>query len=121
MRMLFLKAGAIAVLLGSIPFANAQNATEMFIPIGQSPGLSHKQTYIGKIEGIDVQERTITVADGHTVKITEKTRIWLDRTQLKVTNQTGRFSDLREGRKLEIKYHDPDHKKFADWIKVEIE
>ena len=61
--------------------ALAQRATERYIPIGKSPGLSNKVTLMGKIEGRDDQAQTIGVAspDGSkTVKVNKETRIWLE-------------------------------------------
>jgi hypothetical protein len=54
------------------------------------------------------------------VKITEKTRIWLDRTKLKQANLSGSFTDLQKGRRVEVKYDDPVRRQVADWVKVEI-
>lgn len=118
MRMPFL--GSLVIgLLCSISFAHGQKATEIFIPLGQSPGLSNKYTYIGKIDGVNKQQRTVK-AGGRTIKITGGTKIWLDRTKLRLTNQVGRFADLQKGQKVEIKYDDPNRKQAAEWVKVEI-
>ncbi|MDX1488187.1 MAG: DUF5666 domain-containing protein [Acidiferrobacterales bacterium] len=111
--------GLIVVLLLSSSYAHGQKTTEQFIPIGQSPGLSNKYTYIGVIEAVDSQEGTITTG-GQVIKITEDTRIWLDRSSLKLTNQGGEFTDLREGRKIEIKYIDAAKKQVAEWVKVQV-
>ena len=114
----------IGVLLWSVTsYVHGQKATEMYIPLGQSPGLSGKYTLIGVIERINIQEQTISVvgpSGTQIAKITDRTKIWLDRTMLKLTNLKGSFADLRKGRKVEIKYEDPEHKESADWIKVQI-
>ena len=122
MHMLFGKTGLIIALLSllcSIPLAHGHKATEIFIPLGQSPGLSSKYTYVGKIDDIDKQQRTIN-AGGLTVKITDTTKVWLDLTKLKRTNQVGSFADLKQGQRVEIKYLDPDRKQVAEWVKVEV-
>lgn len=119
MRMQFVGMGLSISLLWSIPFVHGQETTEIFIPMGKSPGLSHKYTFMGKIEAVNEQRRTIA-ADGQTIKITQKTRIWLDRTKLGLANQVGSFSDLSTGQNIEIKYADPDRKEAADWVKVEV-
>lgn len=119
MRMNLLAFGLIVTLLLSSSYAYGQKTTEQFIPIGQSPGLSNKYTYIGVIETVDSQERTITTG-GQVIKITEDTRIWLDRSSLKLTNQIGDFTDLREGRKIEIKYTEATKKQVAEWVKVQV-
>lgn len=119
MRTLILVVGSIIALLGSVSHAHGQKSTERFIPIGQSPGLSNKFTYIGTIEAVAPEKRTIS-AGGHTVKITDRTRIWLDRSKMKLGNRAGSISDLQQGRRVEIKYDNPARPQAADWIKVEI-
>jgi hypothetical protein len=117
---------AIAVVIAAcsaISHAHGQKATERYIPLGQSPGVSQKYTSIGEIAGVDQQKQTVTIAEaaGHrTVAIVEKTRIWIDRTKLKQTNQTGSFADLQKGRRIEVKYADPERRQIADWVKVEL-
>jgi hypothetical protein len=111
--------------LGGISSAQCQKMTEMFIPIGQSPGLSGKYSIIGRIDAVNGQGQTITVVDpsgSHTARITEETRIWLDRSRLGHSNQKGSFADLREGLTVEINYEEPDGKEGADaeWVKVQI-
>jgi hypothetical protein len=123
MRALLSGIGVAVALLGAISPAHGQKETERFIPIGQSPGVSQKQTSIGEIAEVDAARRTVTVAEQagrRTVKITEKTRIWLDRTKLKQANLSGSFADLQKGRRVEVKVEDPGHREVADWVKVEI-
>ena len=110
---------------GSASSAHGQRATEMYIPLGQSPGASGKHTVIGKIETLDLQNRTVTIAGPsgrHTATITSRTKIWLDRSTLKLTNQKGTSSDLQVGRTVEVKYEDPKQmgKGAAEWIKVQL-
>jgi hypothetical protein len=115
--------GVAVALLGVISHAHGQKETERFIPIGQSPGVSQKHTSIGEIAEVDQQKQMVTIvepAGRRTVKITEKTRIWLDRTKLKQTNLVGSFAELQKGRRIEMKYADPESRQIADWVKVEI-
>ncbi len=63
----------LAALLWSAA-AQAQKTTEQFIPIGQSPGLSGKYTYLGAIESADSVARLVT-AGGRSVRVTARTRI----------------------------------------------
>lgn len=121
MRKRLMSIGVIVTLLGATPYAYGQKATEQYIPLGQSPGLSQIYTSIGRIQGVDAEKRTVTVANAsgtRTVTVTERTAIWIDRTALKLSSETGRFADLRAGRTIEVKYEDPDRKAFAEWIKV---
>jgi hypothetical protein len=119
MHTLLGKTGLIIALLCAVSPAHGQKATEMFIPMGQSPGLSFKYTYVGTIDDIDKQQRSIK-AGGLAIKITDTTRIWLDHTKLDRTNQVGSLADLKQGQRIEIKYLDPDRKQIAEWIKVEV-
>ena len=103
--------------------AHGQMATEQFIPIGKSPGVSQKVTSIGTIDSVSVRQRTITIAEPNvrrTVVVTGNTRIWLDRSRLRLPNLRGRFEDLQKGRRVEVKYLDPDRRLPADWVKVEM-
>jgi hypothetical protein len=118
---------AIGLLLATVAVtapAFGQKATERYIPIGRSPGLSEEQTSIGEIVEVEAEPRTITVAgrEGHryTVSITDETLIWLDRTPIRKTNLSGTFEDLRKGRRVEVKYKDPQRRELAEWVKVEI-
>ena len=111
MRALLSGIGVTVALLGAISHAHGQKETEQFIPIGQSPGVSQKHTSIGEIAEVDQQKQMMTIvepAGRRTVKITEKTRIWLDRTKVKQANLTGRFADLQKGRRVEVNTRIPN-------------
>jgi hypothetical protein len=113
----------ILIALAGPPAASAQKATEQFIPIGRSPGVSGKLSWIGEIVGTDLRRRTLTIGEAQgtrTVKITDKTRIFLDRSKLKQPNLTGSFADLKQGRRAEVKYEAGAQGHTADWVKVEI-
>jgi hypothetical protein len=113
-----------ALLLGGTPTAYGQKATEMFIPVGQSPGLSNKISIIGTIETIDARAQTIVVAGpsgSWNATITPRTKIWLDKSKLRLSNQKGTFTDLRKGFLAEVKYEEAGVSKGpADWIKVQM-
>ena len=103
--------------------APAQRATEQFIPIGQSPGLSGTVTYTGEIAEIDLGARTITMrrpGDAALVSVTvvRRTLIWLDRSSVGRTNLSGTFADLVPGGVVEIHLQDPEDQRLADWIKI---
>ena len=110
-------------LLGVAGPAYSQKATEQYIPIGQSPGLSGKLTYLGAITQISATSQTITVRDTSAplaVRMSKATRIWLDRSKLKQTNISGTWADLKPGRRVEVKFVDPKRRDVAEWVKVEI-
>jgi len=103
--------------------SGAQEATEMFIPIGRSPALSKTATVIGTIESVDAEERTIVVkSDGGTATatITGKTRIFIDRSQRKEPNGYGAFEDLEQGARVEVLYEGRTRATAgpAEWVKV---
>lgn len=101
----------------------AQEATERYIPIGQSPGLSYEHTYIGPIDSVNLDERRMTMKTDsgmHSIRITDRTRIWLDRSEQKKTNLTGDPADCKPGRIVEVKFMDPETREVADWIKVKV-
>jgi hypothetical protein len=123
MRILLSGAAFLVASTTVLPSAHGQKATEQFIPLGQSPGASGTLTSIGEIGETDARGQTLTLVQPsgpRTVTITEKTRIFLDRSKLKQPNVTGTFADLKKGRRAEVKYEDPTSKTTADWVKVEI-
>lgn len=111
---------ALLLLLMVLPAA-AQRATERYIPLGRSPGLSMAQTLVGPIIGADAEARTVTLGartERHSVRITADTKIWIDRTGYGLSNIPGSFDDLKSGRRAEVKYVDEGRRETADWIKV---
>ncbi len=103
--------------------ASAQEATERYIPLGQSPGLSGVVTFIGEVTEADPVARSITVradAESRTVVVPETADIWLDRSARREANTRGGFSDLQVGRTVEVMYLDPAARQGVDWIKVAI-
>ncbi|MHC4415197.1 MAG: hypothetical protein ACYS0G_07935 [Planctomycetota bacterium] len=123
MRKLMHAVAALGVLLGfGAPFAHGQKATEMFIPIGRSPGLSGKYTIIGRLETVNPLDRVITIAgpaQTWRATATSRTLIWLDRSKFQLTNLYGDLEDLRQGLVVEVKYEDPKRRGSgtAEWIK----
>ncbi len=114
---------ALAWGLSSPTLALGQEATEIFIPLGQSPGVSNKISVIGPIDSVDTRGRSLSLATASgtvTFAITDKTRIWLDRSPLKLSNQPGTLADLQKGRKAEVKPGPGEGKRPAEWVKVQI-
>jgi len=121
-RRLVLGAGLLALAAGA---ALAQRAAERYIPIGQSPGLSGKHTLIGTISAVDVKARTLTCtyATGTvTMRVTDSTQIWLDRSKDRLPNLTGTLADCIAGRTMEARYLNDERKAGAEaaWIKVQV-
>jgi hypothetical protein len=110
------------LLLGSLTTANAQRTTERYIPIGQSPGVSGKVTLIGTVGTVDSADRSLAVQSSTgplRVKLTDKTRMWLDRSAAQQSTQVATMTDLRAGRRIEVKFTDDSHRTTADWIKID--
>ena len=115
--------GVAFAIIGAVPFASAQKTTEIYIPIGKSPGLSGEYTKTGTIEEMSAQAQSITMSDAagsYAIQVAEGTSIWLDKSKMKSTNQVGSFSDLVAGRMVEVKFQDNDPEGGVEWIKVQI-
>ena len=103
------------------PVAMGQQTTEQFIPIGKSPGISGKYSYIGVVVAVDEDSHTIDVESDRgtkTIRVTENTRMWLDRSKAKRTNPKANYADCEVGVTVEVMYLHDD-KTTADWIKIE--
>ena len=103
----------------------AQQAAEIFIPIGKSPGISENQTIIGKIETMDASKQSFTISNTsgeYTVNLNKDSKIWRDYSKLKLSNAVGSVNDCQPGRKAEIKYTEPERSQTVtgEWIKVEM-
>ena len=114
---------AVVLLLCVAETAGAHKMSEIYIPIGQSPGLSGKQTLVGNIVSVDAAAMTIEVRGpegARTVNVDGATYIWLDRSGLRRKNTEGGYEDCAPGSRVEVKFKDPDQRTTAEWIKVEI-
>lgn len=114
----------VSLAAGSAPVAWAQKATEIHIPIGQSPGLSGKHTLIARIQALSPADRSMTLIDATgaavTVRPDPQTMIWLDRSKLKLPNRKGDYSDCRKDMTVEIKFRNNDRRVASvEWIKVQ--
>jgi hypothetical protein len=106
-----------------VPAAFGQKATEMYIPIGQSPGVSGKTCLMGTIQAVDAKKRTLVVSTqkgAQIVKLPNRIPIWIDRSQEKKSNQYGKLADLQPGRTVEVRLGDGNAGTFAQWIKVRL-
>lgn len=111
----------LAVGVLAAPQAMGQRAAERYIPIGKSPGLSGKRTYMGRIGTVDAKGRTIG-GKSWSATVTDRTRIWIDRSKLGRSNTAGTLADLKAGCAVEVKYVGMARGRSsgpAEWIKVE--
>lgn len=109
-----------STMLGST-LSFGQQTTEQYIPIGESPGISDKYSYIGSIVLVDEQTRTIVVESNRgtkTIRVTPTTRLWMDRSKGKRTSTVASYHDCKIGRTVEVMYDHDDHG-VAVWIKIE--
>ena len=112
------------IFLFGISETYAQKATEIFIPVGQSPGVSGIYSIVAKIDVVKSEAKTINMSNSsgsYTVKIMEQTQIWLDRGKLKMANKVGSFSDLKSNLTIEVRYKDKEHKGEVIWVKIQLE
>jgi hypothetical protein len=99
--------------------AAAQQATERYVPIGRSPGVSGVSTLMGTVQAVDVGAGTLTLqvaAGSRRVTVSDATRIWLDRSGVGETSQIARLADCHPGADVEVKLAADGHS--ADWIKI---
>jgi len=114
--------GIICFLMMGAFSVYAEKSTELYIPIGQSPGLSGKYTVMGKIDQINPQNQTIKMSGAsgsYTVKMTKNTSIYLDRSKAQLSNIYGTLADCKGGDLVEVKFEDNSHSKPIEWIKVQ--
>ena len=114
--------GIICLLVFSALSADAEKETELYIPIGQSPGLSGEYTVLGKIDQVNPGDQSIKMtgtSGSYTVKLTKSTFIYLDRSKVKRTNTYGTLADCKAGETVEVKFVDNSRNKPIEWIKVE--
>lgn len=119
-RTLLLAAGLLCVLAA----AQAQEMTERYIPVGAYAGMTDWRTILGTLEGIDPAGRKVTLRIGsqmQTFRVTDDTRIWLDRSRLGQTTVDGALAELPPGLKAEVRVVGASAPSTARWIKVQLE
>lgn len=100
------------------PDVLAQQTTEVYIPIGESPGVSRDKSWIGDIRDVDysaMQMQVDTPQGMRSIKVDGKTRFYLDRASYGKKNSTGDMRDCRVGSRIEA-YVDSNGKAY--WIKI---
>jgi len=114
---------ALVVALFCDASAHGQLATERFIPIGQSPGISGKLSTQGTIVSVEPEQRRFAIESPSgrvSVRLEDSTRIWIDRHDQGQGALAGSFDDLCEGCTAEVKYADPETREVAEWVKLRL-
>lgn len=112
-----------AILLLFASLAGAQEMTERHIPVGAYPSLASKYVTAGTIVAVDDETMTLTLKDSgseRSFRVTENTKIWLDRSGLGQTTLDGNFSDLATGLKAEVRSLGPERSDVAYWVKQQM-
>ena len=112
--------------IGCFTGAYAQKATEVYIPIGQSPGISGNSSVIGTVESIDIANSTITVLydnKRYTGTIDTESFVYLDRSKYRKKNTIGDLTDCKAGSNCEMtyQYKEGQQTDIVKWLKVEVE
>ncbi len=111
---------AIAALaLTASGFSLSHPATERYIPMGESPGVSNVKSYIGEIRSVRTTASGFTMSvegSEKLIEVTEETKIYLD-TGPGRTNRIGTEEDCQVGRKIEV-YLQEDG--TAYWVKIRV-
>jgi hypothetical protein len=105
------------------PSAFAQKSTEMYVPLGQSAGLSGKHTLQAQVQAVNAAERSLTlVRDGSnvTVKLAAGAPVWIDRSKQQQSNSVGTLADARPGMLAEVKFVKNNLAGGeAEWVKLQ--
>ena len=110
---------ALCLLLVTAGAALAQQATEIYIPIGESPGVSKSDSIIGSITSVDHQryQMVISVAgESRTITMTQSTRYYIDKSSDRKQNRYGDFDDCESGQRIEAYVDDNGE---AVWVKID--
>ena len=126
-RLLQARRATIACVLITAPFlatmALAQKATEMFVPIGQSSGLSGKHTLQARVQAVNEAERSLTLVQDTTtltVKLGAHAPVWIDRSKQQQSNSTGTLTDAKPGMLAEVKFVKNSRTSGeAEWVKLQ--
>lgn len=99
-------------------FSAAQQATEVYIPIGDSPGVSGEKSIIGSIASVEHGEYRMTIStagERKSVTMTPKTRYYIDKSYEKLRSEVGSYEDCEVGMRVEVYVNDAAE---AIWVKV---
>jgi hypothetical protein len=113
-----LAAGIGSFVLAALTAAWAHPATELYIPIGKSPGISHLKSRIGPIASLSATQSGLTMAleSGSVyVAFDKNTKIYVQYADPGRANQLGTYADCRAGLTAEVYTADDG---TVPWVKV---
>jgi hypothetical protein len=113
-----LMAGIAGFMLAAWTAAWAHPATELYIPIGKSPGVSHVKSRIGPIASLPATRAGLTMAlEGGSVYVAfdRNTKIYVQYADPGKANQLGTYADCRAGLTAEVYTADDG---TVPWVKV---
>lgn len=108
----------IAFCLAAAGPASGHPATELYIPIGKSPGISHVKSRIGRIQSLAATRSgmTIEAQDGPVYVVVDKaTKIYVQYADPARANHRGTYADCQKGLMAEAYVADDG---TVPWIKV---
>ena len=98
--------------------AASHPATELYIPIGESPGVSGADAEQGRIVEMSTQPHgfVLRTDDGeHSIRMDEGTKIYVQYPGKAERNRIGNYDDCRPGRRVEAWVDDG----VTRWIKID--
>ncbi len=108
---------ALSLVISTVAFSHP--ATERYIPIGESPGVSKVKSYVGAILSArnTASGFTMSVEDGEKlIEVTKETKIYLDTGRGK-SNRVGTEEDCKVGRIVEVYLHEDG---TVYWVKIRL-
>lgn len=106
-------------------YVSAQTMTEIYIPLGKSPGVSGKYSLIGRVESFNMLDSSLTIilntGNRKNMIITSVCDIYLDKSKLRLSNKKGYCADIKKGLLVEAKYFDNKTDRPIEWLKIQIE
>ena len=115
--------GALLALILLAPAIWAQQMTDRHIPVGAYPALKSEYTTAGTVVAVDEEARTLTLKDNDAerqYRLTDATKIWLDRSRLQQPTMDGSLADIAAGLEAEVRSLGPGQADVAYWVKVRI-
>jgi hypothetical protein len=111
---------SLILLVGAVMAMSAagHQETEIYIPIGESPGISHIKSQIGRIQSVVAAQTGFTIQVQDSAKyfaFDKSTKIYLQYATPGMRNRLGGYADCQAGRTAEVYAADDG---TVRWVKV---